>query len=91
MLLHLWLLHLWATKLLQLWLIPKTRNPNSKLPFHDLTVKLAQVRYSFYKKNKQKSKKKVVTLVGDGVLHLWAFVTLVGVVTFVGATCVARL
>ena len=30
--------------------------------------------------------KKVVTFVGDGVLHLLAFVTLVGVVTFVGAT-----
>ena len=31
-------------------------------------------------------RKKVVTFVGDGVLHLWAFVTLVGVVTFAGAT-----
>ena len=51
MLLHLWLLHLWATKLLQLWLIPKTGNPNSKLPFHDLTVKLAEVRFSLYEKD----------------------------------------
>ena len=33
--------------------------------------------------------KKVVTLVGDAVLHLWTFVTLVGVVTFVGATSVS--
>ena len=30
--------------------------------------------------------KNIVTFVVDSVLHLWAFVTLVGVVTFVGAT-----
>ena len=30
--------------------------------------------------------KNIVTLVVDSVLRLWAFVTLVGVVTFVGAT-----
>ena len=38
------------------------------------------------KRTNKSQKKKVVTFVGDGVLHLWAFVTLVGVVTFVGAT-----
>ena len=38
------------------------------------------------KRSNKSQKKKVVTLVGDGVLHLWAFVTLVGVVTFVSAT-----
>ena len=38
------------------------------------------------KRTNENQKKKVVTFVGDGVLHLWAYVTLVGVVTFVGAT-----
>ena len=40
----------------------------------------------YMKRTNKSQKKKVVTFVGDGVLHLWAFVTLVGVVTFVGAT-----
>ena len=43
------------------------------------------------KSTNKSQKKKVVTFVGDGVLHLWAFVTLVGVVTFVGATTVKHL
>ena len=34
--------------------------------------------------------KNIVTLVVDSVLRLWAFVTLVGVVTFVGATPVSQ-
>ena len=38
------------------------------------------------KRTNKTQKKKVVTLVGEGVLHLWAFVTIVGVVTIVGAT-----
>ena len=38
------------------------------------------------KRTNRSRKKKVATFVGDGVLHLWAFVTLVGVVTLVGAT-----
>ena len=41
------------------------------------------------KRTNKSRKKKVVTLVGDDVLHLWAFVTLVGVVTLVGATTFA--
>ena len=34
--------------------------------------------------------KNIVTLVVDSVLRLWAFVTLVGVVTFVGTTDVKK-
>ena len=32
------------------------------------------------------SKENIITFMDEGVLHLWAFVTLVGVVTFVGET-----
>ena len=37
-------------------------------------------------KASQTQNKNIVTLVLDSVLRLWAFVTLVGVVAFVGAT-----
>ena len=38
------------------------------------------------KRTNKNQRKKVVTFVGDDELHLWAFVTVVGVVTVVGAT-----
>ena len=40
------------------------------------------------KRTDKSQREKVVTFVGDGVLHLWAFVIFVGVVTVVGATWV---